>query len=233
VEFPPTHLDPPSSGVDVWRASLDVPGWQVERLMLLLSDAERGRAGRSHFVRDRRRFIVGRGVLRVILGRYLATSPAHLDFRYGPAGKPTLSAPAAGPGVEFNLTHSGGLMLCAVTCDGNVGVDVERVRPVPDGLAESVLSPRELAVFRALPRDQRQPAFFCAWTGKEAYLKGRGEGLSRAVDRIDVSLAPFEPARPLRITDDSPGAAGWSLRRLAPARGYTAAVARCGATQHP
>jgi 4'-phosphopantetheinyl transferase len=232
-KFPPTDIDLPSSRVDVWRASLDPPGWRVGRLMCLLSDAERERAGQFHFARDRRRFIVGRGILRIILGRYLATSPVHLDFRYEPAGKPALAAAPAGSGIEFNLSHSGGLILCAVTCQGKIGVDVERVRALADRLAERILSPREQAVFRALPPEQRQPALFCAWTGKEAYLKGCGQGLSRAMGRIDVSLAPFEPARPPTITGDPRAGFGWTLQRLAPAPGYLAAVASVAGDASP
>jgi len=232
-KFPPAHLHLPGSRIDVWRASLDRPGWQVRRLMCLLSDAERSRAGQFYFARDRHRFIVGRGVLRIILGRYLATSPVHLDFRYGPTGKPALFASPAGPTIEFNLSHSGGLILCAVTSHGKIGIDVERVRAVADRLTERILSPREQAVFRALSPEQRQPALFCAWTGKEAYLKGCGRGLSRALDRIDVSLAPFEPARPPRIADDPRAGFGWSLRRLAPAPGYLATVASVGGDASP
>jgi 4'-phosphopantetheinyl transferase len=233
--FAPTHLGVPSNMIHVWRASLDPPARDVERLMRVLSDAEHIRARQFYFERDRKRFIAGRGLLRIILGRYLAISPDRLQLDYGVAGKPALSASQARQGIEFSLSHSRGLILYAVTCNGRIGIDVEHVRTIPntDHIAERVLSPREYAVFRALPREQRQTAFFCGWTRKEAYLKACGDGLSRELNRVDVSLAPFEPARRLGIQGGPQASSRWSLQELAPAPGYVAAVASEGENAPP
>ncbi len=232
---PPTHLEVPSNMIHVWRASLDPPVGYIERLMCVLSDAEHVRATQFYFERDRKRFITGRGLLRNILGRYLAISPDHLQLYYGMAGKPALSASQARQGIEFSVSHSHGLILYAMTCNGRIGIDVEHVRTIPnnDYIAERIFSLREYAVFRALPPEQRQVAFFCAWTRKEAYLKACGEGLSRELDRIDVSLAPFEPARRLDIQGDPQASSHWSLQELAPAPGYVAAVASEGESGPP
>ncbi len=210
--------------IHVWRASLDPPRRHVEGLERVLSDAERIRAGQFRFERDRTRFIAAHGLLRVILGWYLAIPPDRLLFHS--VGKPSLSTRQAS-GLEFSLSHSHGLVLYAVTCDRGIGVDVERVRavPSPDGVAGRVLSPREHAVLRALPLDRRSAAFFGAWTRKEAYVKACGQGLSIPLSRVDVSLAPFEPARPLSIHGDPESSARWSLRDLAPAPGFAAALA--------
>jgi 4'-phosphopantetheinyl transferase len=228
--FPPTNLEAPSQLIHVWRASLDPPMGYVERLMRVLSDAELVRARRFCFERDCKRFIVGRGLLRIILGRYLAISPGRLQLHYSVAGKPTVSAAQAGQGIEFSVSHSRGLILCAVTSNRKIGIDIERVRTVPncDHIAKHILSLREYAVFRALPPTQRQRAFLCAWTRKEAYLKARGEGLSRSLNEVDVSLAPFEPARQLSIQRESQALCRWSLQELAPAPGYIAALASEG-----
>jgi 4'-phosphopantetheinyl transferase len=232
---PPTHLEAPSNMIHVWRASLDPPVRYIERLMCVLSDAEHVRARQFYFERDRKRFITGRGLLRIILGRYLAFSPHRLQFYYGVAGKPALSASQATQGIEFSVSHSHGLILYAVTCSGRIGIDVEHVRTIPntDHIAQRSFSLREYAVFRALPLEQRQAAFFYAWTRKEAYLKACGEGLSGELDRIDVSLAPFEPARRLSIRDDPQASSHWSLQELAPAPGYVAAVASEGQSGPP
>jgi 4'-phosphopantetheinyl transferase len=72
---------PPRGSVHVWRASLDPPAHQVERLRNVLSDAEHVRSGEFFFAWDRIRFIAARGLLRVILGRYLGIPPGHLRFR--------------------------------------------------------------------------------------------------------------------------------------------------------
>jgi 4'-phosphopantetheinyl transferase len=215
--------------IHVWRASLDPPARQLEGLLRVLSDAERSRAAQLCFDRDRRWFIAGRGVVRRILGSYLTILPDRLQFHASPTGRPALSA-SQGGGVEFSVSHSRGLILCAVTCDQRIGIDVERIRTLSSMActAERVLSPREHAVFQALAHEQRRAAFFRGWTRKEAYLKACGEGLSRSPDRVDVSLPPFEPARRL-IVDGDPGASSrWWLRDLAPAPGYVAALANGG-----
>jgi 4'-phosphopantetheinyl transferase len=231
---PPTHLVVPRSTVHVWRASLDPPAHHVERLQDVLSDAERIRAGQFFFERDRTRSIAARGLLRVILGRYLAIPPDLLRFHSGVTGKPVLSVSQA-RGIEFSVSHSHGLVLYAVTCDRRIGIDIERVRAVANwaGMPGRVFSPREHAIFRALPLDQQQAAFFRAWTRKEACSKAWGQGLSCPLGRIDVSLAPLEPGRPLSIHGDPTASARWSLQDVAPAPGFVAALATEGGDALP
>jgi 4'-phosphopantetheinyl transferase len=228
-DFPTTHPETPHGVIHVWRASLDPPTRHVERLMRVLSNAEHSRAAQFCFERDRRRFIAGRGLVRMILGSYLTIPPDRLQLLPGMRGKPALPA-SQGSGMEFSVSHSHGLILCAVTCDRRIGIDLERIRAVPNTarMAERVLSPREFAVFRALPGEQRQAAFFVGWTRKEAYLKACAEGLSGPLDRIDVSLPPFEPARWLTNDGDPRASSRWWLRDLAPAPGYAAALATEG-----
>ena len=225
-DFPTPHLQTPRGVIHVWRASLDSPTRHVERSLRVLSDAEHSRAAQFCFERDRRRFVAGRGLVRMILGSYLTIPPDRLQFHSGGTGKPALPA-SQGGGMEFSVSHSRGLILCAVTCAQRIGIDVERIRTVPSTacMAGRVLSPREHAVFRSLAHEQRQTAFFRGWTRKEAYLKACGEGLSRSMDRIDVSLPPFEPARRLTVDGDPRACSRWWLRDLAPAPGYMAALA--------
>jgi 4'-phosphopantetheinyl transferase len=219
----------PPGAVHVWRASLDPPAHHVERLHDVLSDSERIRAGQFFFERDRIRSIAARGLLRMILGRYLGLPPDHLRFDTGAAGKPVVSVSQA-RGIEFSVSHSHGLVLYALTSDHRIGIDVERIRAVANwaGVPGQVLSAREHAVFRTLPRDQQRAAFFRAWTRKEACAKAWGQGLSGPLGRIDVSLSPFEPERPLSIHGDPDAPARWSLQDVAPAPGYVAALATEG-----
>jgi 4'-phosphopantetheinyl transferase len=228
-DFPPAHDEVPGDVIHLWRASLDPPLFHVERLMRVLSDEEHIRAGRLCFERDRKRFIVGRGLLRVILGRYLEIPPGRLEIRCSSAGKPALCA-SQSRGIEFSLSHSSGLILYALTSNRRIGIDIERVRAVPDtdGIAARIFSPREYGVFRALPRERRVAALFHSWTRKEAYLKACGKGLSSSLDRIDVSLEPFEPAHRLIIQGDPEAPSRWSLRAVVPAPGYVAALASEG-----
>lgn len=162
--------------VDVWRARLDLPQAETVRwLESLLAPDERDRMQRFYFARDRRRYVVGRGTLRVILGRYVGRAPEELVFVYGPNGKPRLE----GNEVYFNVAHSEGLALFAVTRAGEVGVDVERIRELPEceEVARSAFSPREFEKLQACPLPRRQTEFFRAWARQEAVLKALGLGL--------------------------------------------------------
>jgi 4'-phosphopantetheinyl transferase len=235
VDRPPRHTEtvwhPPPPGlalgdseVHVWRASLERGAAALARLAGTLNPDERARADRFHFEQDRKHFLAGRGLLRTILAGYLGREPASLGFRYGPHGKPALAGPEL---LCFNLTHSRGLALLAVTWGRQVGVDVERVdRTVRhEEIAERFFSAREREALRSLPAELRAEAFFAGWTRKEAYLKAHGGGLSVPLDSFDVSLGPGEPALLLAIRD-APGEAGrWSLAALDPEPGYAAAVA--------
>jgi 4'-phosphopantetheinyl transferase len=139
-----------------------------------------------------------------------------------------------GHALQFNLSHSQDLALYAIGRERAVGIDVERIRPVPD--AEQIVgrffSFSEHALFRALPPRQKLEGFFNCWTRKEAYLKARGEGLDRSLSGFDVTLAPGEPARLLADREDPLEVERWSFRALHPASDYSAALAVEGRGWH-
>ncbi len=224
---PPPTVKLGSDEVHVWRVALDLGASGVQNLEQTLSEDERTRAERFYFHKDREHFIVARGLLRVILGCYLDMEPGQLKFCYGPHGKPTL-AERSGMGVlRFNVSHSNGIALYAITRGREVGVDVERLRPdlEDEHIARRFFSSREIVALRAVPANIRLEAFFNCWTRKEAYIKARGEGLTLPLDRFDVSLAPGEPAALLSINGDRQEASRWLLQSLAPGPGYVAALA--------
>ena len=128
--FPPPDLTLSSDEVHIWQTSLDQPPEYVRDLAQTLSHDEMMRAERFHFERDRRRFIVGRGVLRAILGSYLGVEPCQVQFCYGPHGKPYLAERFGSHGLRFNLAHSHELALYAFTLNRKIGVDLEYVRPM-------------------------------------------------------------------------------------------------------
>lgn len=198
----------------------------MQRLAGTLSVAERERAERFYFERDKKRSVVNQGVLRIILGRYLDVEPADLQFCYGSHGKPTLAEPFDGEDLRFNSSHSDELLLYAFTRGREIGIDVERVRPLPDyeQIAERFFSSEENAALRTFPSSQKLRAFFDCWTRKEAFLKATGEGLSRSLDQFCVSLDLEEPARLLYVVGEPEEAARWSLQALMPAPDYAAAL---------
>ncbi|HEX8845597.1 MAG TPA: 4'-phosphopantetheinyl transferase superfamily protein [Pyrinomonadaceae bacterium] len=213
--------------VHVWRVTLDQERAWVEAFRETLSLDELDRAARFHFARDSKHFVVARGALRNILGRYLAERPERLRFVTTRFGKPSLIGSAAGEDLRFNLSHSGELALYAVACERELGIDIERLREDFDGLgiAANYFSPREVMVLRSLPPAVQTQAFFNCWTRKEAYIKARGEGLSMPLDQFDVSFAPGESAMLIRNINDPQEASRWSLQELHPGVGYAAAIA--------
>jgi 4'-phosphopantetheinyl transferase len=231
---PALELTLSSAEVHVWRACLDPAAACVERLQLSLSADELQRAARFHFPRDRRRFIVARGVLRDILGRYLGVQSSALVFRYSSYGKPALADVAAEERLRFNVSHSNEMALFAVTHGREVGVDIEYVRAeiACEEIAEHFFSARERASLRALSTEVKHQAFFNCWTRKEAYIKAHGEGLSLPLDQFDVSLAPGEPVALLATRSDPQEVLRWSLQALTPGPGYAAALAVEGQGWH-
>ena len=212
--------------VHIFAARLDIPPAGDSGRSILSRD-EKARAGRFHFEMDRSRYVVARTLLRTILGRYLNVLPQKLVFSYRAAGKPVLGPPFTRTDLKFNLAHSEDLGLLAVTTATDVGVDVERVRPVPDA-AELVLrffSAREAELFAEVPPELQPPAFFNLWTRKEAWLKATGEGIAHSLKRVEVSFLSHEPTRLLAVPPDALPAARWTLRELHPAPGFAAAVA--------
>ena len=192
-----------------------------------LSPEELTQAARFRFERDQTGYAVGRGVTRLVLGRMLGVSPVELVLAYGPHGKPYLAPGRHPANWHFNLSHSHGLALLAVTRLGEVGVDVEQVRPIREmlGIARRFFSEREQAALAALPEAEVPVGFFNLWTRKEAWLKATGSGIGGGLEGVEVSLAPGEPARLLSLFGDPVAAQEWSLQALAPAAGFPAAVA--------
>jgi len=224
-------LDLAEDEIHVWRAELDLPADAVERLAGLLSPDERTRAARFLLARVRTRFVVGRGLLRTILARYAGCAPERLRFTYGARGKPALAG-SDGTGLSFNVSHSDGCALFAVARGREVGVDVERLRPMPraERIAERFFSRPERTALREVPPERRVEAFFTCWTRKEAYIKARGDGLGHPLDQFAVSLVPGEAARLWAAGDgDEREVARWSLDAVPPAPGYVAALAALGA----
>ncbi len=218
---------PPADEVHVWAAWLAPPPAALAEFGASLSSAEAERAARFRFERDRDRFVAGRGLLRRLLGRYLQTDPQAVEFTYSAEGKPALAGAFAASGLHFNLAHSEGLALLAVTRAGPVGIDVERIRALSDAaeLVSRFFSARESAAFRLLPEDQKPAAFFSLWTRKEAWLKATGEGLAHLLARVEVSFLPGESARWLSLPERQAHDADWMLHELEPAPNFTGALA--------
>lgn len=186
---------------------------------------ERARAARFVRPQDRDAFLHARGALRVVLGHYLDAAPGAIEFASGPWGKPELAGPFARRGFAFNLSHAGGLALIAVARERAVGIDVERVRAMPEALAiaDRVIGARGAAGLEHLDPRRRDLAFLRLWTAHEACIKALGRALAVAGEAVRIGWAGGSP-----VCDwADPGAApdGLDLVSLATAPGHVAALA--------
>jgi 4'-phosphopantetheinyl transferase len=219
---PPEFLLP-EGALHVWRAGIDLAEEEFAPLARSLSPDELQRAARFRFERDRRRFVAGRGILRSLIAAYLGCRACEIAFVYGARGKPALATAA----LQFNLAHSDGLAVIGITRSARLGVDVERVRPMPDylRLADNFFSPRERETIAALPAEDRQRAFFACWTRKEAYVKATGDGLSAPLEQFDVPVVPNSPPRLFHADVPADEMTRWSLWDVPLERGYVGVVA--------
>ena len=213
--------------IHVWRAKLDLPSSQVQQLRDILTGDELDRANRFYFEIDRQRFIAARGTLRSILSRYITTSPGHLRFYYNQYGKPVLARDFSSHLLNFNLSHSGSMVLYAITRNMEIGIDVERVGSnfEYEEIAKRFFSVNEVAALRTIPTEKKLEAFYNCWTRKEAYIKAQGKGLSLPLDSFDVSLAPGDPPMLLLTRDEPQESALWTFLELLPGPGYIGALA--------
>ena len=213
--------------IHVWRAFLDNEGANAGRLATTLAADELARASRFIFDRDRNHFVSARSILRSILGQYLRRPAASIAFSYAPEGKPQLRLEDADAPIRFNVSHSNGLAVYAVSRNREIGIDVEKIRPDFRGeaIAQRFFSSRELAELRSLLPEQRDEGFFLCWTRKEAYVKARGAGLGIALNSFDVSLIPGMPER--LVSADSNR---WMLRSFRPADRFVGALVAEGSS---
>jgi 4'-phosphopantetheinyl transferase len=169
------------------------------------------------------RQIISRGILRILLGNYLGKEPKALVFGTSEFGKPFLSDPE-NSGISFNLSHSGNLLLIAVTAGKQIGIDVEKNEVNMDfpGIASLVFSGQEQICLSHSTDPIHE--FYKIWTAKEAILKSTGLGFSYPSNRFSVITSKENNSQP-RILKDLPVGFDLSYQSFLPSEGYSAAIA--------
>lgn len=152
----------------------------------LLSEQEQAHLAVYHFREAAERYVVTRSLVRAVLGERLSISPRSIQVSRTDTGKPVITE-----GVQFNVSHSGDLILMALSDERAVGVDVERKREVQrvEALLQRWLSPDEQAAHASLHESgaSASEAFLRLWSLKEARLKALGVGISGASGaRLDI-----------------------------------------------
>jgi 4'-phosphopantetheinyl transferase len=212
-----------SQEIHVWYWVTEDDEGLLESQQGVLSRDEQARRDRFVFAADRRDFAAAHVLVRLALSSYEARAPAEWRFTLSDRGKPHVSAEQAGtPPLRFSVSHTRGLVACALTRGADVGVDVERTaeRERAGELAPHVLAPEELALARVPGQYARR--FTELWTLKEAYVKAVGAGLSVALPSIAFEL---EDAKDIRFRPRGEPQPGWWRFALATCGDHYLAVA--------
>jgi 4'-phosphopantetheinyl transferase len=180
--------------IHIWNAALDQSASVIRWLFSLLSLEERKRSQHFIYDRDRDRFIVRHGLLRLLLSHYIRLEPDRIKFICGQNGKPALIDAQNKNDIRFNLTYSRGLCLFAISRRREIGVDIEfSGRSLDyDQIVHNFFTEKEKTFYYRLNKCQRESAFFNLWTKKEAVTKAIGIGLLFPLNLFSVSLLDYE-----------------------------------------
>lgn len=216
--------------VHVWISRTNLPRSIVGNLKSTLSPDEIERATLFRFEERRNQYIVGRGLLRAILARYVGRPAPELLFSKESGGKPILAETVEMPRVQFNLSHSGTLCAIAITSLEMVGIDVQKARPGVDveAIARRILTGRERAEFERLGEGQRSSWFYSAWSKKEAFVKAKGVGMSMPFQDVEIGAFWRNPSGSPFLKRDRFDFSRWWTQSFVPAAGYSGAVATLG-----
>jgi len=219
---PPVHC---TSHVHLWRVDLSRHRAFLEEYAMLLHAEERERAARFRLEDDRCRSMVGRGALRILLAAYTGGNPRDLELKTTPNGKPVL-AEETPHAVRWGVSHSGDMVLCGFSREGDIGVDVEHIRTHTDyqKLTARFFSSVETDWLCALPESRRLRAFYELWVCKEAVIKALGGGLSVPLDSFSILFSSTGHGVRVKFNDEMTPVK-MALCLLYPAADYPAAVA--------
>ena len=184
-----------------------------QQLLAKVPAGSRPKSGRYAQVRDVQRSLLGEVLTRHLLKRVFGKLPEDMVFTAGEKGKPE---PAGFRGIHFNISHSGDWVVAALSSSA-VGVDVERMRKVPEGVANRFFSEKEKA-WLASANDGKEKAeiFFTLWTLKESFLKAIGTGLTRSLSTFTI----VNDARGLFSLEDDLGSGRYYLKNWPFREGY-------------
>ncbi len=217
------HISELSEVAHVWYGSFSRNESNLPAFEQVLSEDEIEKASNFKFKKDRDSFIISRGILRELLGGYLAMSPIELKFEYTSYGKPYLPNQL----LYFNVSHSGDMAAFAFTLNCEIGVDIERIKKDFDvlELARNFFSNNEIVSLERQPKEKLSRAFFRCWTRKESFIKAKGSGLSFPLNQFTVSFDKDHHATLLETNWDSSEKLNWSLFSFVPNEEYILAVA--------
>ncbi len=176
--------------IDIWISSFDqfrddIPVSDYKRL-LTCDELKR----LDSIVRENHRiqYLVSRALLRTVLNKYTAIPPASIKFSYNKYGKPYLNPAINRHDIEFNLSHSNGIAVCAITAKREVGIDIEKLRIVGNikSITDKFFSPYEAKNLIGNSANHNSERIIEYWTLKEAYVKAMGYGMYMPLNSVII-----------------------------------------------
>lgn len=165
---------------------------EYQKWYFLMSSEKQNRVDRFRFDDDKKRTVAGEMLARKAICNWCDVAVEDILFDIRKQGKPY----AVGLDVEFNISHSGDMVVCAID-SSPVGIDIEKIRPIDLKVAKRICSNDELVyLFGYMPNEQDfvcttdkeiLTRFFEVWTKKEAYTKWLGSG----IDTVKIDSTYF------------------------------------------
>jgi len=234
VQIDPSSFALGEMDLDVWLCyDEELSEAELVNCQAILSREERAKGSRFVFEADRHRYFVARAMTRQLIGGYLGIDPSICAFELNEYGKPFVhEAQQVSPPISFNVSHTSGLIVIAVTRRLAVGIDVENVskQPAPLEIASQYFAPSEVAQLQSSTHLEKGLRFFEFWTLKEAYIKARGMGLS--IPLQSFSFAIDEDGKQLRFSPPADDRVQWAFRQFKPTHDHVIAVC-VDARSHP
>lgn len=181
-----------------------------------LSVEERDQMKKFHALRHRHTYLVAHALVRGALARELDCDPSELKFESNAFGKPSLLLPASGAKLEFNLSHTEGMCVVALSGSSRVGCDVESLNQpsLEVDIARNFFTPEESEEILTYPPAQQVKRLLTYWTLKEAYIKAEGQGLSMGLDTFYFSLQDNQPPRLMLKRGAQQPSAQWQFKQM-------------------
>ncbi|MFA4890977.1 MAG: 4'-phosphopantetheinyl transferase superfamily protein [Candidatus Gracilibacteria bacterium] len=209
--------------IDLWKVNIgDIEG-DMQSIPEILSDDEVDRASKYRLNSDKVNFIISRTILKIILSSYLEKHPKDIVFSYTNTLKPVLNMQGRNR-ICFNVSHSNGLILYAVSRGDEVGIDVEYIPSILncDMLVKSFFSSGEREYLSLVPQEKRQKEFTKIWVTKEAYLKATAKGMS-GIKGVEVIIKKNKPSM-LECGGGGGSSDKWKIHQFEPEKGYVASI---------
>lgn len=220
-------LDLSINKIQVCVYFVDLAFWEgnISLFWGLLCEQERNRVNEFYFETSKLRFIVSRGMLRILLSYYTNISSSNIDFCTNKYGKLFLKNY---PELQFNMSYSNKIICYAFTLFHPLGVDVEWKNPDFDisTVIEFVLTPTEQKFFMGANLEEKSSIFYEIWSKKEALVKAIGVGLSYPIHTIDViHVNSMEPIYLKTFEEENRGKQEWYVYPINELSGYSCAIA--------